>query len=239
MGCWGTGWGAGGGGPGVRGAGGGGKEAGEEGGAGWGVLFEVGMGCHFPEGLREGPLVRVPGAEAGSPAGPGLCGEGVSSLVPCAPRKPGGRLHPPVSPRHGLLVRIRASVRWVRICSLGGSPALWRGQSKVSQGQGKSSFPLPPLPESWGGAPFVSHSPPTNPWPGSGLLNRCQPGSLEQAAGSCTPPRSPARVGRPPGSTLRPPRLLRESQLTTMQVTHGRNRFLLMPGKVGLKLTES
>ena len=35
----------------------------------------------------------------------------------------------------------------------------------------------------------------------------------------------------------RAPRLcIRESQLTTLQVTHGRNTFLLMPGKVGLKL---
>lgn len=102
-----------------------------------------------------------PSSASGRPGAPGAWAlrVGVSSFVPCAPRKTGLGVQEGQAAPSGLAPP-QAPGPDSSICLLGGSPAIWRSQSKVSRGRGKSSLPLSPFPRAGEGAPFLHHRPP-------------------------------------------------------------------------------
>lgn len=122
-----------------------------------------------------------PSSALGRPGAPGAWAlwVGVSSLVPCAPRKTG------LGGAGGAgctLWSRPATGSWSRFEHLfaGRQP---RHLEKSEQGLQRSREIKPPslpLPESWRGGPLSASQ---TPRPGSGLLNQCPPGSSLQPTG--------------------------------------------------------
>lgn len=128
----------------------------------------------------------------------------------------------------GLLVQIPS------ICLLGSSLAIWRSQARSPEVE-EIKPPSTPPSESWGWAHFLHHRPFARLW--APQLVPTGGSSLATSRLEAPPPlHSPAGWGSPHRLHPMAPRLcVRESQLTTLQVTHSRNMFLLMPGKLDLK----